>query len=159
MSVNHSLLLTTLLAAPQALAQTKHVSAFDGPVSAGFGISSERRVQFNLSYTGHLYVCTPPHYDGTPITAVFTFGVGDAKFPYTVPLGRSCTTPWSYMLPTEARLTIYGDFDDNSIELWNHIRTQVYIYNAPVGLAFQDDKGRWDSRFGQNYQLHFRAEN
>jgi hypothetical protein len=147
-----------MLTVQQALAQTQHFSASDGPVTAGYRISDNQHVEFHLFYTGQMYVCNAPDYKGTPVTAVFTFGVGEGKFPYEVNMGRSCTTPWSYMLPTTARIDFTSGLDDTDV-LWELLRTQVHVLNAPVGIAFRDDQGRWDSRYGLNYQLSFREGN
>lgn len=141
-----------------AKAETGRYSASDGPVSAGFHVSVDQPVEFHLYYTGGLYRCTPPHYEGTRITAVFTFGQGDGRFPYEVSMGRSCTTPWSYMLPTVARIDRLFPLDGDDV-LWDLLRTQVRELKAPVGIAFRDEDGNWDSRYGRNYQLHFQRKN
>jgi|GEM_PF-5847855 len=145
-----------LFTSAAAQANPNHYSAIDGPVVAGFQTFADGEVQFTFSYTGALFQCLAPHYEGTPVKAVFTFGVGQGKFPYTVALGRSCTTPWSYMLPTEASLGFTAPFRSDNDELWSLLRKQIFDFHADVEVAFQDDRGRWDSRYGQNYRLSFK---
>ncbi|NRA69156.1 MAG: hypothetical protein HRU19_32095 [Pseudobacteriovorax sp.] len=129
--------------------------AADGPTRATILLSDSEHVQVMMSYDGFLYECPPPSYNGTRVTAVFVFRNATDERIIERRMTPWCTTPWSYMLPTEAAMGLHQGYDSNEDELWSAFREFIIEEGGVLELAFRDDDGQWDSRYGQNYRLYF----
>lgn len=77
--------------------------------------------------------------DGTPITAVFVFGLRNERFSIERKLTPACTEPSADDQPNATQDAFFTAFDASDLALWTAMR----------------EHGEWESSHGRNDSLEF----